>query len=328
MKTRALKKLGTVTALIGSLVPAVFAPVVAQDYPAKPVRIMVGFAPSGGTDITARIIAKRLTDLLKQQVIVENRPGGGGVLATEMTAQAAPDGYTILLGAVGPFTVNPHIQKVRYDVERDLAPITMAVTFPNVLVVHPSVKATTLLEFVRLAQTPQANIAFGSSGIGSAGHLAGELFNGMAKISITHVPFKGGGPAMTDLLGGQIASVFASLPSALPQIQAGKIRALAVTGRVRSRDLPNIATIAEAGYPGYEATNWYAFVAPAKTPRPIIERLVADIGRVLRAKETIDELGKHGMEAQPGSPDDLARFMKRESETWARVVKAAGITAD
>jgi tripartite-type tricarboxylate transporter receptor subunit TctC len=289
---------------------------VAQEFPSRPLKIVVGFAPSGGTDITARIIAKKLAEQTKQQVLVENRPGGGGVLATELIATAPPDGYTLLLGAVGPFAVNPHMQKVRYDVARDLAPVTMAVTFPNVLVVHPSVKATSLAEYVALARDPANRLAYGTSGIGGAGHLAGELLNGVAKIDVPHVAYKGGGPAMSDLL--------ASLPSALPQIQAGKIRALATTGRTRARDLPQVPIVAES-YPGYEATNWYAFVVPAKTPRPIIDRLVADIGAVLRASDVLEQLGSHGMEAQPGTPEALAAFMRREYETWGKVVRAAGI---
>jgi tripartite-type tricarboxylate transporter receptor subunit TctC len=303
-------------------------PVTAQDYPSRPIKMLVGFAPGGGTDIAGRIIAKKLAENLKQQVIVENRPGGGGVLATELIANAVPDGYTINLGAVGPLTVNPHIQKLRYNVERDLAPISMAVTFPNVLVVHPGVKANTLAEFVALARAPASNLAYGSSGIGSAGHLAGELFNGLANVNITHVAYKGGGPAMTDLLGGQLAAIYASLPSAMGQIHSGKIRALAVTGPKRSRDLPNVPTIAESGFAGYEATNWYAFVAPAKTPRPIIDRLVVEISIALRAKDTLEELAKHGMEALPGTPEALAAHIKRETETWGRVVAKAGIKAE
>ena len=315
-------------ALAAFAATAVAPPSAAQDYPARPIKMLVGFAPSGGTDITARIIAKKLGENLKQQVVVENRPGGGGVLATELLAAAPADGYTILLGNVGSFAVTPHIQKVRYDVEHDMVPITMAVTFPNVLVVHPSVKATTLAEYIALSKVPSAKLAYGTSGVGGAGHLAGELFNSMAKTDIPHIAYKGGGPAMADLLGGQVPSVFASLPSALPQILAGKIRAIAQTGRTRSPDLPNVPTIAEAGFPGYEATNWYAYVAPARTPKPVIDRLVAEIGNVLRSKDVLDQLKQHGMEAQPGTPEELAAFMRREYQTWGRVVKAAAIKAE
>jgi tripartite-type tricarboxylate transporter receptor subunit TctC len=300
----------------------------AQDFPARPIKIIVGFAPGGGTDIAARIIAKKLSDNLGQQVLVENRPGGGGVLATDLVVAAPPDGYTINLGAVGPLAVNPHMQKVRYDVERDLAPITMAVMFPNVLVVHASVKATNVQEYVALARAPGSSLAYGTSGVGGAGHLAGELFNRVAKTSIPHVAYKGGGPAMNDLLGGQVPSLFASLPSALPHVKTGRIRALAQTGRTRSPDLPDVPTVAEAGFPDYEATNWYAFVAPAKVPRPILDRLNTELVKVLRSKDVVDQLGTNGMEANPGSADALARYIRRESATWAEVVKAAGIRAD
>lgn len=299
----------------------------AQDYPTKPVRILVGFAPSGGTDITVRIIAKTFAEQIGQQAVVENRPGGGGLLAAELVARAAPDGYTILLGAVGPFAVTPHMQTVTYDVERDFAPITLAVTFSNVLVVHPSVAARTLADYLKLATGPEHKLAYGTSGVGSAGHLAGELLKEMAKVDITHVAYRGGGPAMADLIGGHIPSLFASLPSALPQIQQGRIRAIAMTGPVRVRDLADVPTIAESGYAGYEATNWYAFVAPGKTPPGVVEKLNRELGRALRSRAVILELEKHGLEAKPGTPGELARFMRSEFATWGRVVKAAGIRA-
>jgi tripartite-type tricarboxylate transporter receptor subunit TctC len=297
----------------------------AQEFPSKPIRILVGFAPGGGTDITARIIAKGLSEFVGQQIVVENRPGAGGVLATDLAAQAAPDGYTILLGNVGAFAVSPHMQTVRYDVERDFAPITMAVTFPNVLVVHPSVPARTLAEYLALARKPEARLSYGSSGVASAGHLAGELLKVMAGVDIPHISYRGGGPAMADLLGGHLPSIFASMPSALEYIKQGRIRAIATTGPKRARDLADIPAIAEAGFPGYEATNWYAFVAPAATPKPIVDRLNVELGRTLRAPAIVVELDKHGLELAPGSPADLARYMKQESETWAKVVKAAGI---
>jgi len=296
------------------------------EFPTRPLRILVGFAPGGGTDITARIIAKRLAEQTRQQVVVENRSGGGGVVAIELLAAAAPDGYTILLGAVGPFAVTPHMQKVSYDVGRDFAPLTMGVVFPNVVVVHPSVSATSLSDYLALARGRDSKLSYGSSGIGSAGHLAGELLNSMAGVQIPHVAYKGGGPAMADLLGGQVPAVMASLPSALPHIRSGRIRALATTGQSRARDLPDTPTVADSGFPGYDAVNWYAFVAPAKTPAAIRTRLVDELVAALRAPDVVDQLHGHGMEPRPDTPEQLAVTMRRESEVWAKVVRHAGLS--
>ncbi len=296
-----------------------------SDFPNRPVKLLVGFAPGGGTDITARILSKKLAEQLRQQVVVENRAGGGGVVAMELVANAPADGYTILLGAVGPFAVTPHMQKVAYDIERDFAPISMAVVFPNVVVVHASVPAQSLADYLRLARDPAARISFGSSGIGGAGHLAGELLNFMAGTEIPHIAYKGGGPAMTDLLGGQIAAVMASLPSALPHIKTGRIRALATTGAERARDLPQTPTIAESGFPGYEAVNWYAFVAPARTPAAVLQRLHQEIVATLKAPEVLEQLVVHGLEPRPGSPEQLAATLRREYEVWGKVVRSARI---
>jgi tripartite-type tricarboxylate transporter receptor subunit TctC len=297
-------------------------------FPTRPVTVVVGFAPGGGTDISARIIAKQLSVELGQQVLVENRAGAGGNIATGAVARAAPDGYLISLATISSLTVQPHLNsKLPYDPRRDLTPLTMGVVFANVLVVHPSVPAKTVAEFVALAQAKPGTIGYGTSGIGTTGHLAGELFRMMAKAPIVHVPYKGGGPAMTDLLGGQIPSSFASAPSALPHVKAGKIRALATTGAARSSFLPDVPTIAES-YPGYEATNWYAFVAPARTPKDVVELLNRQLVRVLTTQEVRDQLLANGMEPQPSTPEELARYMEREFETWGRVVKEAGIQAE
>ncbi len=297
-------------------------------FPTRPVTLIVGFAPGGGTDIAARIVAKQLAVEFGQQVIVENRAGAGGNIATGAVARAAPDGYLISLATISSLTVQPHLNsKLPYDPRRDLAPLTMGVVFANVLVVHPSVPAKTVAEFVALAQAKPGTIGYGTSGIGTTGHLAGELFRMMAKAPIVHVPYKGGGPAMTDLLGGQIPSSFASAPSALAHVKAGKIRALATTGAARSSFLPDVPTIAES-YPGYEATNWYAFVAPAKTPKDVVEQLNRQLVKVLSTPSVREQLLANGMEPQPSTPEELARYMEREFETWGRVVKEAGIQAE
>jgi tripartite-type tricarboxylate transporter receptor subunit TctC len=298
-------------------------------YPTRPIAMVVGFAPGGGTDTVARIIAQKVGASVGQSVIVENKAGAGGNIATDHVARSAPDGYTILLGSVGSLAVAPHlIAKLPYDPLRDLAPITMAVEFANVLVVNPSVPANTLAEFVKLAKDKPGTVTYGSSGIGGAGHLAGELLKLMAGIDIVHVPYKGGGPAIQGMLGGQISAIFATPVTAGPHITAGKVRAIATTGATRSAYLPDVPTIAESGYPGYEATNWYAYLAPAGTPKPVLERLHRELVQALKAPDVREQLDKQGIEAKPGTPEELTKYMERELATWGRVVREAKIQAN
>jgi tripartite-type tricarboxylate transporter receptor subunit TctC len=300
----------------------------AQGYPSRPVTTVVGFAPGGGTDTVSRIIAKTLGEQLGQQVLTDNKAGAGGNIATDYVAKSAPDGYTLLLGNVGSLAVAPHIvSTLPYDPLRDLAPVSMAVVFPNLIVVHPTVPASTLAEFIRLAKDKPGTLTYGSSGIGGAGHLAGELLRQMAKIDIVHVPFKGGGPAMQAMLGGQISAYFATPVAAGPHVKAGKARALATTGPRRDPFMPDVPTVAEVGYAGYEATNWYAYMAPARTPKDIVARLNREIVKALGAPEVKDLLNKQGLEPQPSSSEALAQYIKREYDTWGRVVKQAGIRA-
>lgn len=300
----------------------------AQTYPARPVSSVVGFAPGGGTDTVSRIIGKTLGEQLGQQVLTENKPGAGGNIATGFVANSAPDGYTLLLGNVGSLAVAPHlVASLPYDPLRDLAPITMAVVFPNLIVVHPSVPANTLQEFIKLAKDKPGTLTYGSSGIGGAGHLAGELLKMMAKIDLVHVPFKGGGPAMQAMLGGQISAYFATPVAAGVHVKAGKAKAIATTGPQRDPFMPEVPTVAEVGYPGYQATNWYAYMAPAKTPKEIIARLNREIVKALNAPEVKALLNKQGLEPAPGTPEELARFIASEHKTWGRVVKEAGIKA-
>jgi tripartite-type tricarboxylate transporter receptor subunit TctC len=299
------------------------------NYPTRPITMVVGFAPGGGTDTVARIVAQKVSASVGQSVVVENKPGAGGSVATDHVAKAAPDGHTILLGSVGSLTVNPHlIKNLPYDPFRDLAPITMAVEFANVLVVHPSVPAGTLAEFVKLAKDKPGTLTYGSSGIGGAGHLAGELLKIMAGIDIVHVPYKGGGPAMRGMLGGEIQAIFATPVSSGAQIKAGKVRAIATTGAARSTYLPEVPTIAESGYPSYEATNWYAYLAPAKTPKDVLDRLHRELVQALKAPDVRAQLDKQGVEAKPGTPEELRKHMEREYATWGRVVKEANIQAN
>jgi tripartite-type tricarboxylate transporter receptor subunit TctC len=296
------------------------------NYPTRPVTMVVGFAPGGGTDTVARIVAKNLSESLGQQVLVENKAGAGGNIATDFVAHAEADGYTILLGNVGSLAVAPHmIANLGYDPLHDFAPITMAVVFANVLVVQPSLPVQSLADFVKLAQDKPGTVTFGSSGIGGAGHLAGELLKERANIDMIHVPYKGGGPAMQGMLGGQVMSIFATPVSAGAQIKAGKIRAIATTGPKRAALLPEVPTVAESGYPGYEAMNWYAYVAPAKTPKEIVERLNRELVKALNNADVAALLHQQGLEPSPGSPAELARYIEREYQTWGRVVKRAGI---
>jgi tripartite-type tricarboxylate transporter receptor subunit TctC len=299
----------------------------AQTFPSKPITTVVGFEPGGGTDTTARIVAKTLSEQIGQQVVVENRAGAGGDIAVDYVAKAAPDGYTLVLANVGALTVNPHILKTPYDPLKDLTPITMAVVFANVLVVQPDFPAKNLAEYVRAAKEKPGSVTYASSGIGGAGHLAGELLRTMAKVDIVHVPYKGGGPAMQGFLGKQVASFFATPVSSIKQIQAGRARALATTGTQRARLMPDVPTVAEQGFPGYEALNWYAYLGPANLPKDVVERLNQELVKALRSKDVLAAFDKQGLEAQPGTPAELAAYMKREYDTWGKVVKEAGIKA-
>jgi tripartite-type tricarboxylate transporter receptor subunit TctC len=300
-----------------------------QNFPSRPITLLVGFAAGGATDTAARIIAKKLSENMGQTVIVDNRAGAGGNIAHQQVATAAPDGYTILLGSVGPLAVAPHLVKdLPYDPQKDIAPLTMGVVFPNVLVVNPSVPAKTLKEFVALAKAKPGTIEYGSTGVGSASNLAGELLKQRAGIDIVHVPYKGGGAAMPDILGGRIASYWSPPSTALPHIQAGKLRPLAVTGVARSPTLPDVPTVAESGYPGFEATNWYAFVAPGKTPPEILDRWNRELVKVLNSPDVREKLLEHGLEPFPGTREELAAYIRKETDTWGKVIKAANIKAD
>jgi len=319
----------TMRMVLAAAAMAVAGAVGAQNFPSRPVTLTVGFAPGGGTDTAARIIAQKLAENLGQSVVVENKAGAGGNVAAQHIAMAAPDGYTIHLSSVGPLTVAPYLVKdLPYDPKRDIAPITMGVVFPNVFVVHSGVAATTLAEFVALAKQKPGQRTYASSGVGGAGHLAGELFKERAGIDVIHVPYKGGGPAMTDLLGGRI-DMYVGVPSTVaPHVEAGKLRALATTSPTRASTMPSVPTVAESGYPGFEATNWYAVVAPGKTPRELLDFWNRELTKVLNDPAVRGELAKHGLDPAPGTRDELAQYMERERQKWGRVVREAKITAE
>jgi tripartite-type tricarboxylate transporter receptor subunit TctC len=296
-------------------------------YPNKPITIVVGFEPGGGTDTTARIVQGPLGEQVGQQIVVENRAGAGGNIAVDHVAKAAPDGYTIVLANVGALAVNPHILKTPYDPLRDLLPISMAAEFANVLVVQPTLGVSTVDDFVKLAKAKPATVTYASSGIGGAGHLSGELLRSMAKVDIVHVPYKGGGPAMQGFLGGQVASFFATPISSISQIRAGKAKAVATTGSKRAALMPDVPTVAESGYPGYEALNWYGFLAPKGTSKEIVDRLNREIVKALAAPQVVAALHKTGTEPKSSTPEEFAAYIKREYDTWGKVVKEAGIKA-
>ena len=300
-----------------------------QEFPVrKPITLVVGFAAGGAADTAARIIARKLSDNLGQSVLIDNRAGAGGNIAHQFTAQGPADGSLILFGSVGPLTIAPHLMKLPYDPLKDLAPLTMGVNFPNVLVVNADLKIQTFAEFVAYAKTHPGKLDFASTGPGSASHLAGELLNEVAGIDTLHVPYKGGAPAMQDLIAGRVAAYYSTLSTALPYIENGKLIPLASTGPQRLPALPKVPTIAESGYPGFSATNWYAFVASAKVPRPILDRWQVELVRVLKSPEVVEALNKHGLTPLPTTRDELGRYIASEYATWGRVIRERKIVSD
>ena len=301
----------------------------AQDFPPKkPVTLVVGFAAGGGADTAARLIARRLSENIGQTVVVDNRAGAGGNIAHGYVANAPADGSVILLGSIGPLSIAPHLMKLSYDPVRDLAPITMGLNFPNVLVVGTELGVKTLAEYIALAKQKPGALDFASTGAGSASHLAGELFNQRAGVEVVHVPYKGGAPAMVDVLAGRVASYYAVPSTAAPYVEAGKVVALATTGLTRAPSLPNVPTLAESGLPGFNATNWYAFVAPGKTPVAILDGWNREIVKVLNEPDVKVQLEKHGLTPMPGTREALGRYIASESVVWGKVVKDRKITAE
>ena len=292
----------------------------AQEFPRKTITLVVGFAAGGAADHAARVVAKRLSDNLGQSVVIENKAGAGGNIAHQVVARSEPDGATILLGSVGPLSIAPHLMKVGYDPVKDLAPISMGMNFPNVLVVPPQLGVKTFAEFLALAKRKSGELNFGSTGPASASHLAGELLNSMLGTSIVHVPFKGGAPAMTELLAGRISVYFATMSTAQQHIASGKLIPLATTGLTRAPFLPDLPTLHEAGLTGFSATNWYAFVAPGRTPAAILDRWNLELHKALKSPEVHDELTRSGLLPAPGTREELARFIERESKTWGQVI--------
>ena len=323
------EKLGIGMTLCASIAAAGALSAYAQNYPDKAVRVVVPFAPGGSTDIVGRIMSQRLSERLKQSVVVDNRGGGGGNIGSDVAAKAQPDGYTLLIGTVGSLTINPSLYKrMPYDPLKDLTPIAYFGSTPNVLVVHPSLPVKSVRELVLLAKSKPGQLNYASAGTGGSVHLAGELFKSLAKVDMVHVPYKGSGPALIDLLGGQTQLMFSTMPPALPHVKSGRLRALGMTGSRRSPLVPELPTIAESGLPGYEITQWWGLLGPAGLPAAIVTRLNSDVNAVLQQPEVKARFANEGADTAPNTPAWFASYMKSEVAKWAKVVKASGATAD
>jgi tripartite-type tricarboxylate transporter receptor subunit TctC len=303
-------------------------PLNAQTFPARPVRIIVPFPAGGPSDILTRMMAPKLTELWGQQVTVDNRPGAGTVIGTEMTAKAVPDGYTIGLVSTGHAT-NPGLHsKLPYDTLADFAPVTLGTTLPMIIVAHPSFAAHTFKDFIALAKARPGEIGFATSGNGTTGHLGGELLKSVAQINLIHIPYKGSAPAIADVLGGQVATTFDGLPAALPHVQAGKLNALAVMSTERSPLLPNVVTVAESGFAGFSADSWFGFVVTVKTPPALVKQLNADMVKVLKLPEIRDRLIAMAYRPIANTPEEFDSFIRAELAKWAKVIKDSGARLD
>jgi tripartite-type tricarboxylate transporter receptor subunit TctC len=299
----------------------------AQGFPAKSIRVIAPFAPGGALDLTARTVGGKMSESMKQTVVVDNRPGAGGVIGAEIVAKAPADGYTVLLASPAEIAVLPHLQKMPYSVERDLAPVSLAVVTPLIFVAHPSLPVKSVKEVIALARARPGQLAYASAGSGGVQHLAGELLKITARIDIVHVPYKGAGPALPDVLGGHVPLFFSGMPPSIPHVRAGKLRALAVTTTRRSPAAPEVPTMMEGGVPGFDISNWFAYFVPAGTPPEVISRLNAEINRGLKLPDVRDKLANVGAEAVGTSPEELAKFVRVESEKFARLIKVSGAKA-
>ena len=306
------------------------APVAAKGaYPNKSVKLIVPFPPGGGNDVIGRVIAQKLSDRWGQTVVVDNRAGANGIVGLQALTQSAPDGYTLAVGAAGPLAVNPSLYaRLPYDPIKDFAPITNMVNYPLLLVTHPSVPVKNVRELVALAKAKPDQLSYASPGSGNSGHLAGELFNAMAGVQTVHVPYKGQGPALTDLLSGQVSMLYSSIPSVIQQVKSGQLRALAVGSAKRLPSLPDIPTLAESGVPGYEAYSWVGLVAPAHTPADIVKKIHRDVSEILKDKEVAEKLNQQGALPVGDTPEEFGLYIKNEIAKWGKVVRDANIKAD
>lgn len=300
----------------------------AQEYPSRPVRLIVATVPGGGTDAIARILGSKLSELLGQQFVVDNRGGAGGIVGTETVARSPADGHTLLMGFIASLAMNPALVRTPYDPIRDFTPVSLVASAQYVMTIHPSVPARTLKEFVAYAKSNPGRINYASAGNGTPVHLAAELFKSVAGVNLTHIPYKGGGPAAAAVLSGESQLIFGSVTATMPQIKAGKLIALGVTGPARLPSAPEYATIAELGYPGFEVTSWYGVLGPARMPAAVVARLNAAILNALRVPDVREQMARQGLDPIGSSPAEFAAHLQRETTKWARVVKDAGIKAD
>jgi tripartite-type tricarboxylate transporter receptor subunit TctC len=304
-------------------------PAGAQDYPSRPITLVVPYAAGGGNDAMARIVADHMSRTLRQQIVIENRGGAGGSIATRQVAKAAPDGYTLVLGGTGTLAVNPTLYgNVGYDPRKDFAPVGLIATSALVVLAHPSVPARSIAELIALAKKEPAKLNYASAGVGSGIHLGAELFAYMADVKLTHIPYKGSGPALTDLIGGHVAIYFSSMPPAIGNVKEGKVRALAVTGATRSKIFPDLPTVAEAGLPGYEAVLHYGIVAPAGTPRPVVDKLNAAMRAALASDDVRQRILADGAEPLPSTPEEYAADIDHEETKWSAIVRKSGAKAE
>ncbi|MDB5864471.1 MAG: hypothetical protein JWO70_2277 [Betaproteobacteria bacterium] len=300
----------------------------AQTYPAKPVRFVAPYPAGGVNDVVARVLAERLTQSLGQQWLVENRPGRGGNIGTDFAAKAAPDGYTLLHGGMGSLTLGPFLGKVPYDTMRDFAAVTLTARAPNVIAVHPSLPVKSLKELIALAKAQPGTLNYATSGIGSTPHLTAALFESMARVRMTHIPYKGGPPATVDVIAGQVPVGFMPISTLLPHIRAGRLRALGVSGTRRSPTLPEVPTVGEAALAGFEMNPWFGVLAPAAVPREIVTKLNAELVRLLRVPEVGALLASQGVEAAYSSPEEFAAVIRSDLRTWPKVIREAGIRGE
>jgi tripartite-type tricarboxylate transporter receptor subunit TctC len=300
----------------------------AQQYPARPVRLIVPYPPGGGTDTLARVVSQKLSETLGQQVVMDNRPGAGANIGMELAARSAPDGYTLVLATISNAISTSLYSRLNYDLVRDFAPVTLLATTPHLLAVHPSLPVGSVKDLIALAKARPGQLVYSSAGSGTPTHLAGELFDYMAGVNMTHVPYKGGGPSVVALLGGEVTASFATMPSVLPHVKSGKLRGVAVTTSRRSPSAPNLPTVAESGLPGFDMGSWYGLMAPAGTPAAVVSHLNAETIKVLKLADVKQRLDNSGFDALVSTPEEYAAYTRTEIDKWAKIVKASGARAE